>query len=179
MVRQIFKWRAEGISTVQIARRLNDAEILSPYAYFYKIGQIRAERYRDMLWRAEAVGRILARAIYIGHMVQGKTKQSFYEGKRQRRLDESDWIVVHNTHEPFIDEGTFQTVQKIGAQGKREFFERRGKFDHLGQSENILRGLVRCAHCQKPMIRRKETNYGKRLSYRFICRGRANDPARR
>jgi hypothetical protein len=30
-----------------------------------------------------------------------------------RLCDEADWIIVRNTHEPIIDEETFETVQKI------------------------------------------------------------------
>jgi DNA invertase Pin-like site-specific DNA recombinase len=44
VVRQIFAWRAEGVSVMQIARKLNDAGILSPSAYLYETGQVKTEK---------------------------------------------------------------------------------------------------------------------------------------
>ena len=178
VVRQIFKWRAEGISVLQISRKLNGAEILSPSAYLYETGEVKTERYKSVPWGARNVRNILLHPVYIGHMVQGRTRQSLYEGKRQSYVDEADWIVVRNTHEPLIDEETFEAVQQLAMRRKQEYLEQKGKYDHLGHCENILRGMVWCAHCQKPMIRHKYANHGKRLWYTFICPGRANDPAR-
>lgn len=106
-VRQIFKWRSEGVSVVQISRRLNDAGILSPSAYLYATGEVKTEKYKEVPWHTQILKSILAHPVYIGHMVQGRKKQSFYEGKRQTYVDEANWIIVRNTHEPIIDGETF------------------------------------------------------------------------
>lgn len=111
-------------------------------------------------------------------MVQGRKKQSFYEGKRQTYVDKENWIVVRHTHEPIIDEETFEKVQQIANQRKREYHENLGKFSHLEHSENILQGLVWCPNCQRPMVRYKNVSHGKKLWYTFICPGHADDPAR-
>ena len=181
-VQQIFKWRCEGISVVQIGRRLNDAGILSPSAYLYETGEVKTEKYKGVLWHTQIIKGILSHPVYIGHMVQGRKKQSFSEGKRQYRVDESDWIVVHNTHEPIIDEETFEKVQQIAMQRKTEYHEKLGKYAYLGQSENILQGLVWCPNCKRPMIRYKNVINGKkktkRLFYTYVCPGHADDPAR-
>lgn len=150
-VRQIFKWRSEGLSVVQIGRRLNDAGILSPSAYLYETGEVKTEKYKGVLWHTQIIKSILAHPVYIGHMVQGRKKQSFYEGKRQTYVDEANWIIVRNTHEPIIDEETFEKVQQIANQRKSEYHERLGKFAHLKHSENILQGLVWCPNCQRPL----------------------------
>ena len=177
-VRQIFKWRSEGVSVVQIGRRLNDAGILSPSAYLYETGEVRTEKYKGVLWKTQVIKNILAHPVYIGHMVQGRKKQSFYEGKRQTYVDEADWIVVRNTHEPIIDTETFETVQRIANQRKAEYNARLGKFAHLEHSENILQGLVWCPHCKRPMVRYKNVSHGSKLWYTYICPGHADDPAR-
>lgn len=177
-VRQIFKWRSEGISVVQIGRRLNDAGILSPSAYLYETGEVKTEKYKGVLWHTQIIKSILAHPVYIGHMVQGRKKQSFYEGKRQTYVDKENWIVVRHTHEPIIDEETFEKVQQIANQRKREYHENLGKFSHLEHSENILQGLVWCPNCQRPMVRYKNVSHGKKLWYTFICPGHADDPAR-
>lgn len=135
-VRQIFKWRSEGVSVVQISRRLNDAGILSPSAYLYATGEVKTEKYKGVPWHTQILKSILAHPVYIGHMVQGRKKQSFYEGKRQTYVDEANWIIVRNTHEPIIDGETFEKVQQIAKQRKSEYHERLGKFAHLEHSEN-------------------------------------------
>lgn len=82
-VRQIFAWRADGVSIVQIARRLNDAGILSPSAYLYETGEVKTEKYKGVLWHTQILKSLLSHPAYCGHMVQGRKKQSFYEGKSQ------------------------------------------------------------------------------------------------
>ena len=177
-VRQIFKWRSEGVSVVQISRRLNDAGILSPSAYLYATGEVKAEKYKEVPWHTQILKSILAHPVYIGHMVQGRKKQSFYEGKRQTYVDEANWIIVRNTHEPIIDGETFEKVQQIAKQRKSEYHERLGKFAHLEHSENILQGLVWCPNCNRPMVRYKNVSHGSKLWYTYICPGHADDPAR-
>ena len=178
VVQQIFRLRCEGISVVQIGRRLNDAGILSPSAYLYETGEVKTEKYKGVLWHTQIIKSILAHPVYIGHMVQGRKRQSFYEGKRQTYVDEADWIIVQNTHEPIIDVETFETVQKIANQKKREYNDRLGKFSHLEHTENILQGLVWCPNCQRPMVRYKNVSHGRKLWYTYICPGHADDPAR-
>lgn len=178
VVQQIFRLRCEGISVVQIGRRLNDAGILSPSAYLYETGEVKTEKYKGVLWHTQIIKSILAHPVYIGHMVQGRKKQSFYEGKRQTYVDEANWIIVRNTHEPIIDEETFETVQKIATQKKRGYNDRLGKFSHLEHTENILQGLVWCPNCQRPMVRYKNVSHGRKLWYTYICPGHADDPAR-
>lgn len=179
-VRQIFKWRCEGISITQIGRRLNAAGIPSPSAYLYETGEVKTEKYKGVPWHPQAVKNLLSNPVYIGHMAQGRKRQSFYEGKRQVRLDKADWIVVHDTHEPVIDEETFDKVQQIAGQKKTEYHEKLGKYDYLEHSENILKGLVWCPNCNRPMVRYKNVSHYKKkhwLWYTYICPGHADDPA--
>ena len=177
-VRQIFKWRSDGISVVQIGRKLNDAGVLSPSAYLYETGEVKTEKYKGVLWQTQIVKSILAHPVYIGHMVQGRKKQSFYEGKRQTAVDKENWIIVRNTHEPIIDEETFEKVQQLANQRKTEYHEKLGKFSHLETTENIMQGLVWCPHCRRPMVRYKNVSHGTKLWYTYICPGHADDPNR-
>ncbi len=177
-VQQIFRWRVEGLSVVQIGRRLNDAGILSPSAYLYETGEVRTEKYKGVLWHTQIIKSILAHPVYIGHMVQGRKKQSFYEGKRQTAVGKENWIIVRNTHEPIIDNETYEAVQAIAAQRKTEYHENLGKYSYLEHSENILKGLVWCPNCQRPLVRYKNVSHGQKLWYTYICPGHADDPER-
>lgn len=177
-VRRIFQWRSEGVSVVQIGRRLNEASIPSPAAYLYETGEVKTEKYKGVPWHTQVLKNLLAHPVYIGHMVQGRKKQSFYEGKRQTYVDEAEWVIVRNTHEPLIDCETFEKVQQIAGQKKQEYHEKLGKYAHLKHSENILRGLVWCPNCNRPMIRYKNVSHGQKLWYTYVCPGHADDPAR-
>lgn len=68
VVRQIFQWRAEGMSITRIAKKLNDSGIPSPSAYLYNTGVCKTEKYNGAIWHIQAVKIILTRQVYIGHM---------------------------------------------------------------------------------------------------------------
>ena len=178
IVRQIFAWRAGGVSVMQIARRLNDADILSPSAYLYETGVVKSEKYHDVPWRIQVLKPLLSHPVYIGHMVQGRKKQSFYEGKPQTYSPESEWKIVRNTHEPIVDEATFDRVQEIVERRHDEYNAKLGKYDYLECSENLLKGLVYCPNCERPMVRYKNVSHGKKLWYTYICPTHADDPSR-
>lgn len=178
IVRQIFAWRKERISVIQIGRRLNDAGIPSPSAYLYLTGAVKTEKYKDVLWHTQIIKSLLAHPVYLGHMVQGRKKQSFYEGKAQIYVPESEWKIVRHTHEAIIDQETFDTVQAIAQEQREAYRQRLGKFGALTESENILQGLIYCKHCGRPLVRYKSVSHGKKLWYTFICPTHTQDPQR-
>ena len=175
VVRQIFQWRAEGVSITQIARRLNDGRVPSPSAYLYDTGACKTEKFNGVSWCSQTVKNILSRQVYIGHMVQGTKRQSFYENRGQYKKPKEDWIIVENTHKPLIDRETFDKVQELAKRKNEEYFENLGRFAHLGSTENILKGLIYCADCKRPLVRYKNVSHEKKLWYTFICPTHADD----
>ena len=175
VVRQIFQWRAEGMSITRIAKKLNDSGIPSPSAYLYNTGVCKTEKYNGAIWHIQAVKIILTRQVYIGHMVQGTKRQSFYENRRQYKKPQEEWVIVENTHEPIIDRDTFEKVQEITRQRNEEYFEKLGRFSYLETTENILKGLIYCADCKRTLVRYKNVSHNKKLWYTFICQTHSND----
>lgn len=163
------------MSVTQIARRLNDEGVPSPSAYLYNTGACKTEKYNGVSWYVQTVKNILSRQVYIGHMVQGRKRQSFYENRGQYKKPREEWIVVENTHEPLIDRETFDKVQELAQRRNAEYFENLGRFTHLETTENILKGLVCCADCKRPLVRYKNVSHEKKLWYTFICPTHAND----
>lgn len=82
---------------------------------------------------------------------------------------------MENTHEPLIDRETFDKVQELARRKNAEYFENLGRFTHLETTENILKGLVCCADCKRPLVRYKNVSHEKKLWYTFICPTHAND----
>lgn len=175
VVRQIFQWRVDGMSVTRIAKKLNDSGIPSPSAYLYNTGVCKTEKYNGAIWHIQAVKIILTRQVYIGHMVQGTKRQSFYENRRQYKKPQEEWVIVENTHEPIIDRDTFEKVQEITRQRNEEYFEKLGRFSYLETTENILKGLIYCADCKRPLVRYKNVSHNKKLWYTFICQTHSND----
>lgn len=130
VVRQIFQWRVDGMSVTRIAKKLNDSGIPSPSAYLYNTGVCKTEKYNGAVWHIQAVKIILTRQVYIGHMVQGTKRQSFYESRKQYKKPQEEWVIVENTHEPIIDRDTFEKVQEIMRQRNEEYFEKLGRFSY-------------------------------------------------
>ena len=170
VVRAIFQKRLEGASNAAITRWLNDSGILSPCCYRYQKGILIDQRYaQPKPWGIETVKKILSSQVYLGHMVQGRRRSEFYAGIPDRLLPKSEWTIVENTHEAIISQEDFEAVQALCEAKNRGYHARLGKYDYLGKSENILRGLVYCGDCGRPMVRYKQVVKGKKVTYHYMC----------
>ena len=92
--------------------------------------------------------------------------QEYYENRRQYMKPKEEWILVENTHEPLIDWETFDKVQGLAQRKNEEYFENLGRFTHLKTTENILKGLVYCADCKRPLVRYKNVSHEKSCGIR-------------
>ena len=170
VVREIFRRKLEGQSDTAITRWLNTAGVPSPGCYRYQKGIILDKRFaRYKPWIVKSVKNILRNEVYLGCMVQGRRRSEFYAGRPDKRLPRDEWTVVENTHEPIISREDFDAVQAICAEKNAAYHARLGKYDYLGKSENILKGLVYCSDCGRPMVRYKQVSHGKRVSYYYQC----------
>ncbi|MCX4372588.1 MAG: recombinase family protein [Dysosmobacter sp.] len=170
VVREIFRRKLEGASNVAIVRRLNEAAIPSPCCYRHQKGILVDKRFEQPKpWTATTVKKILTCQTYIGDMVQGRRRSEFYAGKADRMLPREDWCVVEGTHEPIVSRKDFEAVQDILETARSRYQSRLGVYDHLGKSENILKGLVFCGDCGKPMVRYKQVSHGKSVTYHYLC----------
>jgi len=178
IVQMIFQWRAAGVSYMQIARKLNELGIPSPSRYHYQRGEVKAERFASAVWHVPVIKVILSCEAYLGHMVQGRCHSILSQGRRMCKRPKSEWIIVPNTHEPIIGEDIFRTVQEMAEKCRAIHQERIGRFDDLGTIPHILRGLVFCADCKRPMIRYK--NVSERCGHRYysyICLTHSENPS--
>jgi site-specific DNA recombinase len=178
VVREIFALRLTGISYQQIARKLNEREVPSPGRYLCLKGIAKCPSYANSRWTVAAVKKVLTSKVYLGHMVQGRKRSGFTEGREPYQAPESEWVIVRNTHEPLIEEETFLAVQTMAAEASNAYKERLGRYDYLGTTPNILRGLIFCADCKRPLMRYKSvTNRGKNRYYVYICPSHTADLA--
>lgn len=159
VVRQMYRWLAEGATRFEIVRRLNGSNIPTPGQYLARIGEITSPKQIGIgNWSLTAVRRILSDSVYIGNMVRGRTRT---QGRKQIFTDPSEWIIVENTHEPLIDRDLFEKVQEIQATDTEKF---RNHAASVPFTKNILRSRIFCGCCGSHMSRTRCS-----MDYAFYC----------
>lgn len=149
IVQQIFLWRSEGMSYMGINKKLNEMGVPSPGQYKADRGIVtnNNQKKRTILWNKHIVTDILKDITYIGHMAQRKTTQVLHKGIQFSRVNEEDWIIAYNTHEPIISEELFNKVQEINRATAEKAKANSGKYDHLPKEKNIYGAKLVCADC--------------------------------
>jgi len=136
VVKRIFDMYINGMTSFKICDTLN-AENIEPPAVYLKMSLVhRSEDYYK--WRPSSVQKILKNEVYLGKLLQGKTKKLSYKSKKKIELPREVWIVEENAHKPLIDQETFDKVQKIL---KRKYNTRNRNREYL------LKGITYCHNC--------------------------------
>lgn len=162
VVTDIFYWfKVEGYSMNGIAKKLNELGIPNPTKY----KTLKGFNYKNSntsknsgLWTASTIKRILTSLTYVGHMVQGKEKVLSYKVHKKISIPQSEWIIVPHTHEPYHSQDSYDTIQCMLKRDTKAPVTT-GKF-------YLFSGLLRCADCDKAMIR---TTVKKQYIY-YHCR---------
>ena len=143
-VRRIFEMRASGISPNHIAQTFNDESILPPADYKEAKFGIPNTRKSHHLWSSAVVKQIVTNPIYLGHLVQQKTKKISYKNKKIVKNDPEDMVWVYGTHEPIVTQELWDKCREMEASVSQ------GKKNKTGYV-NPLSGLVYCADCGNKM----------------------------
>lgn len=169
VVRDIFAMKLSGMSQKTIADKLNEQGILSPLQYKKSIGVPLESSFRKSVkpkWTYNTVLRILKNEVYTGMVIQGKCTTPNYKIKKRIYKDESDWIRVEDMHEAIISREDYDLVQDLLLSDTRV---------SPGQAELFpLSGLVYCADCGEPMVRKTVPAGDKRYVY-YVCSGNKKD----
>ena len=144
VVKEIFSLFIQGHGTCEIARILRERKILTPLEYYASIGRKSNVNIQDYQykWCAVTVAHILDRQEYIGDTVNFKCTTRSYKDKTKVFLPKEDRKVFKNTHEPIIDEYTWNIAKQLRDNRKKP--TRSGK-------KSIFSGLLFCNDCGKKM----------------------------
>ena len=134
-------------------RTLNNENISCPAKYKIEQGL----NYKNVniihyLWTAETVKDILRNPTYIGNIAQRKCERISYKVRKHIKMPRDKWIIVPNTHEPIIDEKTFNLVQQL--------LDRKSYGVTEYKTEHLLGGLLFCGECGSPITFRREKKKG-------------------
>ncbi len=152
VVRKIFDLYLAGFGRAAIARELNRQHIPTPTDYKIQHG----DRYKcshaashTHLWRYFNIAGILTNEVYIGNLIQNRAHSISYKSKKVKPTDSSEWIRVNNTHEPIIDNPTWDLAQAILNGKPKPTFET--------CEPNIFSRKVICAECGRIMKQGKKS----------------------
>ena len=161
VVKRIFSMTIEGYGPYQIASKLKEEKVLIPSAYLAQHGEgvNKNKTFKDVYgWGSSTICNILEKREYLGHTINFKTRKHFKD-KKSHYVPEDEWTIFENTHEPIIDQQTFDLVQKIRGNVRRYP-------DGWGEAAPLT-GLLYCADCGGKMYVHR-TNNGKRIS-QYTC----------
>ena len=169
IVRDIFKWKLEGISPQDIADALNKLGILSPMEYKRSLGMKYTTSFKTSAkaaWSAGTVIRILKNPIYTGVLIQGKETTPSYKVHKRIAKDKSEWTVIEDCHEAIISEIDFDSVQKV-----LKCDTRRSPDD---KAVGLFSGMLFCGDCGASMVRKTVPAGEKKYVY-YVCSAHKQD----
>ena len=149
VVRRIFSLRLSGIGYRTITQILNEESILPPRDYWYQLLGLPNPRPVKGCWSTETVKAIVRNEVYLGHMVQNKHGTVSYKDHRQIDKPKDQWIRVENTHEPIIDQETWDLVVEIDQM-------RSHPRNKSGNGISTFSGLLYCMDCGNTMCHQTE-----------------------
>ncbi|MBE7064442.1 MAG: recombinase family protein [Ruminococcaceae bacterium] len=161
IVRDIFNLYISGFGYKRIADTLDRRGILPPAP----------SRSKSLQWNPVTIKRILSNSVYIGTTVQGISKKVSFKSKKTCRLPSDMWTVTAGTHEPLVDAEVWQKAATTCGTSRRAVLPPTGGllYGNLQSSManrpgfsviqhaasiNLFKGIIRCALCGGPMIRR-------------------------
>ena len=168
IVQRIYRMAMEGKGPYQIANILSNEHIEIPAYYHQKLG-IGLWKTREIKspyrWGSSTIVHILTNPSYLGYTCNFKTRKHFKD-KKSHYVDQDQWNIIKDTHEPIIDQETYDTVQRMRASIRRYP-------DGWGEV-HPLAGLLYCADCGSPMYIHRTGN-GNRTA-NFSCSGYGKVP---
>lgn len=165
VVQRMFNWYVEGLTSTEIAKRLNEDGIPTPAQHKRTLGSKRqlwnSER-TDNFWRATTIGKILRDERYTGKLVALKTTLSELGNIHSAKaIEKDDWVVVPGAFEAIISQEIFDQVQ-----AKIETVRSTRKLGPMKQ--RLFSRKLRCGHCGAALIRHEIAQ-----GVYYACDGRA------
>lgn len=138
VVRDIYSKYLEGWGHDKIARFLSNKQLPTPSTV---LGKSNASKY----WQGTSIKKILQNPHYVGDLVQGRETTLNVTNKKRVLLNEEDWVVMPNTHEPIISRELFEEAKHLLAMRAR-----RGR-GRTKAPKHLFTNIAYCSDCGKGM----------------------------
>lgn len=162
VVKMIFDMYVSGEGYRSIVQKLNNDGVVSPAEYKRQKGSKYVNGNADLsnskgLWTQSTVAAILRNEMYTGTLVQGKSHHISYKNKKRKKVEQTDWVRIPDTHEAIINTDTWSRTQ--------ERLNSHARVGKRSQELSPLSGKVKCAVCGRPMKRNVYYNKAKTIKY--------------
>lgn len=134
IVRSVFSMALDGMSSVQIARRLFEEKV--PTATQLRCPD-RSTLNKNHTWSSTMVRHILGNRFYLGEMAYGKSVRKSVGSKEGKAVPESEWKVLKDHHEPLVTPEIFARVA----------LETPGHSTKRKREKHPLTGKIFCGGC--------------------------------
>lgn len=145
-MKSIFEWAAAGITITQIARKLNEAQVVTPSVY---LASVMGKYKTRAVWTFESVRNILANRIYTGDTVPFKSHVVRVGSDRVKQIPEELQQVILNTHEAIISRELFYQDRTVIKSKKKS---------KASPHPNPFRFLLVCGCCGNRLSNSKPQN---------------------
>lgn len=146
IVKHIYDLAEEGLGLHSIIKQLKDEKVFKPS--YYKRESF--ERYwredRVYDWDNAYVSQLLHSPVYAGHLPIDSKPTLSMKSKKRKYVAFSKREIVKNTHEPIVSQEQWDNVQRIISTRSCSFLTDKTEY------ENIFKGLLRCADCERTML---------------------------
>lgn len=140
VVRRIFQDYLSGLGCDKIAHNLTSEKIPTPR-------ETSCNSNATHYWHGSTIKLILQNHHYTGDLVQGKETTISVTCKKRKKIDEENFIIVPNTHEPIISKEMFDAVQLMLKNRKK---------NRPASQVHLFSNLLFCKDCRKGMHYRAE-----------------------
>jgi len=143
IVRLIFSFALQGMTSSQIAKELNAKNVSAPIEFKIKKGSTSRKPKGDKFyWSSSTICSILRNPVYVGDVEYGKTEREQAGGRNVLKA-KKDWKKIKNHHVPIIAREDFDKVQ--------ENRNRSSKKEKRKGSRHPLAGKVVCGCCKRKL----------------------------
>lgn len=151
VVCQIFQWAADGITVTNIAKRLNEAGVISPSEYLKAIrGKYKTRPY----WSYESVRNILLNRIYTGDTIPFKSHVVAVGSNRTKSIPEEEQIVLPDTHEAIVSRELYYQARSVVKSNVKS----------KSQGGSLLSSYLVCGCCGNKLQKGRKSNHAFRCA---------------
>lgn len=160
IVERIFKEVANGISTKEVAKSLNEEKVLTPMQYM-KMTKSRNKNYYDE-WSDKIIYRIIRNHTYTGDNIIRKSVKPNYKQSKRTWVKIRDREIMESTHPEIITQELFKKANSNIKQIEK-------KENRIKNYKGILNGIAFCGECGKQMSITGRTRESGNTHYHFYC----------
>lgn len=140
VVKLIYRLYLQGLGLYKIGKYLDSKKIPTPR-------QVTGGSNAGDLWLQSSLKIILTNPVYVGDLVQNRSKKINLFSTTRKTVSKKNQIIVKNTHTPIVSRDEFEAVQRE--------MRRRGKYKSNGK-ESLFTHIAKCGDCGKGMHFKKD-----------------------